>query len=472
VTVWKDVVLKYKSCGVYSDQVEIFRASCSGSSIPVFVRSKEFSQTTLRADNTLVLTLASYFGPFLSEETFEAKGGQFCSVKDEKLVSYESFENLIISACAGSNCTGLFIPALIGFGGRFSTNDCSILSGFLGGVFTTPEQVSMDNYLVFRFTNATTKIEVFVDSEALIIRRILQTTVVASGINYAQYCYLNPVFEVTEQRIQKSLSEKFGASELQLHRLNASKVLPKSTRVSESQSQSRLLIIEPHNLLRAGLESVLSKDFLIDSCSDMDALSEQFFQSTYDLMIVNSKNLASSISANIAAIRSRYPNITIFIIGETFSLTSHYLEYQRLKVNAICLLDCKYTELAIALKEVEAGGIYIDPRLEEIMNKKPKQETKFKFTELEISVLRRIQMRERELCTELDLDRRKLSHIKESILSKLNAGSITRAGLMAEAMGYVQLPVIPELDPASGFSLEFKNAILAAQFELDHYEKF
>lgn len=141
-------------------------------------------------------------------------------------------------------------------------------------------------------------------------------------------------------------------------------------------------------------------------------------------------------------------------------------------MKAICLLDCKYAELAIALKEVEAGGIYIDPRLEEIMNKKPKQENKFEFTELEISVLRRIQMRERELCTELDLDRRKLSHLKERILSKLNAGSITRAGLMAEAMGYVQLPVKPELDPASGFSLEFKNAILAAQFELDHDEKF
>ena len=101
------------------------------------------------------------------------------------------------------------------------------------------------------------------------------------------------------------------------------------------------------------------------------------------------------------------------------------------------------------------------------MDHVPKIQSKLRLTEPEVDVLRRIQMRESDLCTELGFDRQKLGRIKDKLLAKLKAGSTTRAGLVAEAMGYFLLPVLPELDPDSGFTVELKNAMLAAQLELD-----
>lgn len=464
--IWQEVVAKYRSAKTYFDEGEVFRATCQKPSArPVFARTKETYQTNLLSNNRLIFKTNSYFGPFLNENIFEARANQFFSTSGGKLLAHNSFDELLLNAISGSINAGLFVPALIGLGGRFSENECSILTPWLDRSHSRPEVSSVDNYYVIKLFDKATEIDIFINSETLAIHRIIQKTQTDSLFEYLQFCYVKPVFDGPEQAHYQHLKGEFDQSATELYQLNSSQPSSKIVSSTDSQIQPRVIVVEGQHLLRAGLEAALSKHYLTTSSNSLTILSNESQTSKVELLVAN-VNTLTSIQSDLATIRTRFPNLKIMIIGGLFSLTSHFLQLQRLGVNAISLIDSSYVELLNVIEKLVEGGSYVDPRLKEIMDQRLAGEDTLKLTDLELAILRRIDMADKGLCLELNIDSRKLDHVRTLLLKKLNASSKTRAGLIAASMGYILLPILPELDPSSGFTPEHRQALLAAQAEL------
>lgn len=464
--IWQEVVAKYRSAKTYSDEGVVFRAvGQKPLAIPVFAKTKETFQTSLLSSTRLIFKTNSYFGPFLNEEIFEARANQFFSTRGGKLLAHSSFEELLLHSTWSSINAGAFIPALLGLGGRFSANECSALTPWLDRSRSSPEVRSVDNYYVVKICEKATEIDIFIDGETLAIHRLIQKTQSDSIFEYVQFCYLKPVFDGPEQTHHKHVQVEFDQSALELYQLNSSQPSIKRTSASNSQTQSQVVIVENHHLLRAGLEAALSKHYLTTSSNSLNILRNESQTSKAELLIVN-VNTLTAIQSDLATIRTRFPDLKIMIIGEFFGLTSHFLQLQRLGVNAICLIDNSYIEIINILEKIFAGESYVDHRLIEIMDQRLADEVTFKLTDLELAVLRRIDMADKGLCVELNIDGIKLDHVRSLLLKKVNASSKTRAGLIAASMGYTILPILPQLDPSTGFTLELKQALLAAQAEL------
>jgi len=126
---------------------------------------------------------------------------------------------------------------------------------------------------------------------------------------------------------------------------------------------SRILIVEDHALLRAGMRSLISKDPTLDVVADMSNAREAIaalrtLQPDLILMDISMPGM-SGIEA-VIDIKRRYPLIRIIIV--TVHKADEYIHSSlRAGANGYLLKDATHEELQVAIRSVLAGKTYLSP---------------------------------------------------------------------------------------------------------------
>ncbi len=125
----------------------------------------------------------------------------------------------------------------------------------------------------------------------------------------------------------------------------------------------RILIVEDHTLLRAGLKALLSQDPDIEIVGEAengrDAV-RMVSSLTPDLVLTDLSMPGMNGIESIVDIKRRYPGIRILVL--TIHKTDEYIfEALRAGADGYILKDASYDELRIAIRSVLGGKTYLSP---------------------------------------------------------------------------------------------------------------
>lgn len=126
---------------------------------------------------------------------------------------------------------------------------------------------------------------------------------------------------------------------------------------------NRILIVEDHALLRAGMRALISKDPMLEVVADLsnarDAIASlRTLQPDLILMDISMPGM-SGIEA-VIDIKKRYPLIRIIIV--TVHKADEYIHSSlRAGANGYLLKDATHEELQVAIRSVLSGKTYLSP---------------------------------------------------------------------------------------------------------------
>lgn len=129
------------------------------------------------------------------------------------------------------------------------------------------------------------------------------------------------------------------------------------------ESKRRIMIVEDHTLLRAGLRALLSQDPTVDivgeSDNGRDAIRLIGMLSPHLVLMDLSMPGINGIEA-ITDIKRRYPDTRVLVL--TIHKTEEYIhEALRAGANGYILKDASHDELVIAIRCVLNGKTYLSP---------------------------------------------------------------------------------------------------------------
>lgn len=129
----------------------------------------------------------------------------------------------------------------------------------------------------------------------------------------------------------------------------------------------RILIVEDHTLLRAGLRALLSQDpdieIVGESDNGRDAMRSIGTLSPHLVLMDLTMPGTNGIEA-IAEIKRRYPEVKVLVL--TIHKTEEYIhESLKAGANGYILKDATQDELRIAIRSVLAGKTYLTPDISE-----------------------------------------------------------------------------------------------------------
>jgi len=125
----------------------------------------------------------------------------------------------------------------------------------------------------------------------------------------------------------------------------------------------RILIVEDHTLLRAGLRALLSQDQDIEIVGEADNGRDAIRAVgalTPDLVLMDLNMPGMNGIEAIAYIKRRYPDTQVLVL--TIHKTDEYIhESLRAGANGYILKDASHDELRIAIRSVLNGKTYLSP---------------------------------------------------------------------------------------------------------------
>ena len=129
------------------------------------------------------------------------------------------------------------------------------------------------------------------------------------------------------------------------------------------RKKHRILIVEDHTLLRAGLSALLSQDPDIEIAGELDngrdAVRSIAALSPHLVLMDLTMPGCNGIEA-IVEIKKRYPNVKILVL--TLHKTDEYIhESLRAGADGYILKDASHDELRVAIRSVLDGKIYLSP---------------------------------------------------------------------------------------------------------------
>jgi DNA-binding NarL/FixJ family response regulator len=129
------------------------------------------------------------------------------------------------------------------------------------------------------------------------------------------------------------------------------------------KNKRRILIVEDHTLLRAGLRALLSQDPEIevigDAADGRDAMRKIASVSPH-LVLMDLTMPGSNGIETIVEIKKRHPNVKVLVL--TLHKTEEYV-HESLKAGAdgYILKDASHDELRVAIRSVLNGKTYLSP---------------------------------------------------------------------------------------------------------------
>jgi len=126
---------------------------------------------------------------------------------------------------------------------------------------------------------------------------------------------------------------------------------------------SRILIVEDHALLRAGMRALISKDPMLEVVADLSNAREAIAALRTlepDLILMDISMPGMSGIEAVIDIKKRYPSIRIIIV--TVHKADEYIHSSlRAGANGYLLKDATHEELQVAIRSVLSGKTYLSP---------------------------------------------------------------------------------------------------------------
>lgn len=193
----------------------------------------------------------------------------------------------------------------------------------------------------------------------------------------------------------------------------------------------KILIADDHPLIREGLKTILSEenDFSVAAeASNAGEILEILKKQPIDIILLDISLPGRSGIDLIKELKQLYPDLPVLIVSmhpeENFALRS-----LKLGASGYITKDSSSADFISAVKKVAAGGLFISPRLSEILGRhaagKKEQLPHEKLSDREFQVLRLIASGKTlsQVADELFLSAATVSTYRSRILEKMNLNS-------------------------------------------------
>jgi DNA-binding NarL/FixJ family response regulator len=218
-------------------------------------------------------------------------------------------------------------------------------------------------------------------------------------------------------------------------------------------NRPRTIICDRHELLRAGLKAMIEPFVqIVGEVADGMAAIEYIRRLRPDLVVLDvDLDLLNGVEV-CRRVGQELLNSTVLVFTDSYHATKNYNRLTRVGALGLCLKSSGPQILFEAIEQVTRSLPYCDPKITQFVKQSPTISTtpKRDLTDGEIEVLIRLDMRNNEICEELDIQLRAVEKHIYSILQKLQVPTRTAAALKAVQMGYRLLPVMISRDTLTG----------------------
>jgi DNA-binding NarL/FixJ family response regulator len=210
--------------------------------------------------------------------------------------------------------------------------------------------------------------------------------------------------------------------------------------VSATSHPIRILAVDDHPLLRAGIEALVSSQadmLVVAACSNGRDAIQQFRTHRPDVTLMDLQMPEMSGTDAIIAIRAEFPDARIIV------LSTHAGDVQARRAlqagaSGYLLKDAVKEELLDTIRAVQAGKKTLSPTVSQGI---AEHATDHALTSGEIDVLRLIAegKANKEIADRLSMSVETVKSRVKSILSKLNADDRTHAAMIGLKRGIIEL---------------------------------
>lgn len=227
----------------------------------------------------------------------------------------------------------------------------------------------------------------------------------------------------------------------------------------------RTVVCERHELIRFGLKRLVTEVVeIVGEASDgliatevIGRLKPDFVMMDIDLDGLDGAEVCRSVTHDL-------PNSRVLVLTDSYHATKHYHQLVRAGAHGFCLKSSGPRTLYEAINAVTKGNSYCDPKLSKLVEQKALPEMPdHNLTDREIQVLIRLEMKNKDIAEELDMNPRTVEKHIEYLLQKLKVPTRTAATLKAVQFGFELLPKMPGRDPVTGVPHEQTVAELQAE---------
>jgi two-component system, NarL family, response regulator LiaR len=219
-----------------------------------------------------------------------------------------------------------------------------------------------------------------------------------------------------------------------------------------SSNPLRVLICDRSLLMRFAVNVLVERFSQVVGETSLGTHAIQL-ASTYrpDLVIVD-VNIDGTCGPDLCSqISQEVPNARILVFTDSYTATKYFHQLCRAGASGVTLKASGLGALLEGIRQLRNGLPYCDPRIARLTQQRPSSSSPHHaLTDMEMDVLIRLDLRDKEIAEELAIDVRIIQKHIDCICTKLSAPSRTVAALKAVRMGLVLLPVMPRRDPTTG----------------------
>ena len=227
----------------------------------------------------------------------------------------------------------------------------------------------------------------------------------------------------------------------------------------------RTVLCERHELIRFGLKRLVSEVVEIigeatdglSSTETVSRLKPDFILMDVDLDGLDGVEVCRRICLEL-------PTSRLLVLTDSYHATKYYNQLKRAGAHGFCLKSSGPRTLFEAIKQVTTGNSFCDAKLSNLVQQAmPQSMPAHNLTDREIQVLIRLEMKNKDIAEELEMNLRTVEKHVDYILQKLKVPTRTAATLRAIQYGFELLPKMPSRDPVTGVSHEQTTAELQAE---------
>ncbi len=219
------------------------------------------------------------------------------------------------------------------------------------------------------------------------------------------------------------------------------------------QNRLRAFICERSELIREGHTATIAAIAEVVGATDgpnaielIAALRPDFVIMDVDLENTNGIDV-------IRTVRVRLPKQKFIVATDLYHATKYFHQITRAGLASLCLKSSGSKVLLKAIESVISNQPTCESQILQLVKQTPPPST-IELTNDEIAILVRLDMRNKEIAEELDLNLQAVVTRIERILAKLNQPSRTAAALKAAQLGYILLPKMPTFVAQTNTTLE------------------
>jgi len=230
------------------------------------------------------------------------------------------------------------------------------------------------------------------------------------------------------------------------------KELPGSSDYPSFGFLPRVVICEPHLLVRAGMKRMIPFCSIIGEAED-GLHAWTVIQNVKPELVITEIAINTIGGLDLCGkIRELLPKTAILISTHSYSATKFFHQIIRSGASGIYLKRTGRGELVKAVTEVLNGRQYIDESVARLVNQSPPQRKLLddSMTDREIDVLIRLDLRNKEIADELAIPLKKVEKLIYGILKKLNVETLAQAAIKAVNLGFILLPVMSARNSTTG----------------------